>query len=289
MDFFRLQPAYQSYIWGGERIRTYFDREIPAGRYAESWEVSDREEGMSFIQSGPWKGRSLKEIFSQKGASLLGRKASRFPLLVKIIDAKEHLSLQVHPDEDDALRLKAEPKSEAWIAVERSSVYVGFKPGVSQDDFLAALHDGSVVSLLEQRILERGESIYIPAGTVHAICKDSLLLEVQQNSNTTYRLYDWGRVGRALHLEEGLSCIDWEKRKPKVNRYFSYELISVRGSYRLPSLEKNFQVLFCLDGRGRIEEEEIRKGDTVLVSAGCSSLSLSGYFQLMAIMEIAHS
>lgn len=240
---YRLVPSYQNYVWGGNRIPHHFGRTLPEGRYAESWEVSDRTEGMSRIENGP----TFQELIK---SGVLGRTWEKFPILVKIIDAKENLSVQIHPDEESAIRLKAEPKSEMWIALERSSVYAGLQDGVTESDFLRALKKNELESLLKKFVLEKGEAINIPAGTIHAICGDSLLLEVQQNSNTTYRLYDWGRVGRELHLEAGLSCVHWERQKPAVisykpgiiiaNSYFTVE------RHPKGKMFSGCQILFCV-------------------------------------------
>lgn len=260
MEPILLEPAYQNYVWGGNRIPSYFQRALPEGRYAESWEVSDRLEGMSLIANGASKGMTLKEYLQGK----------KFPLLIKIIDAKENLSVQIHPDEQAAIRFNGEPKTEMWIALERSTVYAGMQDGVTKTDFLEAIKHNSVDSLLRKFVLEKGEAIFIPAGLVHAICGDSLLLEVQQNSNTTYRLYDWGRVGRALHLEEGLSCIHWDRQKPTVipassqkivsNQFFSVDRLN--GPIQL----EGPQILFCLQGSAKIGSTSIRMGQTCLIT-----------------------
>lgn len=259
MEPILLEPAYQNYIWGGNRIPHYFQRSLPEGRYAESWEVSDRIEGMSVIGNGAHKGQTLRDFLEGK----------KFPLLVKIIDAKENLSVQIHPDEKAAIRLEAEPKTEMWIALEKSTVYAGLKEGVTKTDFLEAVNRQTVEKLLRKFVLEKGEAIFIPAGLVHAICGDSLLLEVQQNSNTTYRIYDWGRVGRELHLEKGLSCVNWNY-EPKVihreeqrmisNQFFTVE--RVNGSIQL----EGPQILFCTQGTAIIGNTSIRMGQTCLIS-----------------------
>ena len=198
----RLEPAYQNYVWGGSRIPTYFNRDIPPGRYAESWEVSDREEGMCKLATGPHMGITLRKYLREK----------KFPLLLKVIDAKEHLSVQVHPDEIVAKEFNAEAKSEMWIALEKSTVYAGLKPGVSKEEFIHSIGEKMLEHLLQKFNLEKGEYLFIPAGLIHAIGAGSFLLEVQQNSNTTYRLYDWAREGRELHLDKGLACIDFDKQ-----------------------------------------------------------------------------
>lgn len=223
-DFYPIlfQPVYKDYIWGGDRIPTLFHRKAPKGRYAESWEVSDREDGMSLVENGSLKGASLNALVTTMGEHLLGKgkMLPYFPLLVKLIDAKENLSLQVHPDQVVAQRLGGEPKTEMWYVLDaeaRSAVYVGFNQGVDEASILRALREKRFKDLMRKIPIKKGDVVNVPAGRVHAIGKGCLMLEVQQNSNTTYRLYDWDRVGadgkpRKLHLEESLKAIHWDDR-----------------------------------------------------------------------------
>ena len=285
----RLEPAYQDYIWGGDRIPTYFNRAIKEGRYAESWEVSDRLEGMSLVCNGPFKGKSFREYLDKK----------KFPLLVKLIDAKENLSVQVHPDEAAAKKLNGEPKSEMWIAIEKSTVYAGLKPGVTKEKLLSAIAEQRLEDLLEKFSLEKGDSLFIPAGLIHAIAAGSLLLEVQQNSNTTYRLYDWGRTGRELHLEKGLSCINFEKQvilnstlsvkeknqTPSItNAFFEVTQLNVQGEFTISSKNQP-QILFCLSGKARSGMQEISIGTTHLIPENCLS-KIEGNSQLILIEPV---
>lgn len=300
----RLDPAYQHYVWGGERIQSYFHREIAPGRYAESWEVSDRNEGMSVVANGPWKGKTLNDILLIGKEKIVGKGKSwdPFPLLLKVIDSKEHLSLQVHPDEEASQRLGGQSKSEMWIALEKSSVYVGLKEGVTRADFIQGIDEGKVEHLLRKIDLEKGESIYIPAGQVHSICAGALLLEVQQNSNTTYRLYDWGRKGRELHLEAGLSSINFEKSQPSKieprfaqtdghhrlesiisNSYFIVERLEIGDRWQMKSHVKSCQILFCIRGKAVIEDEPILPGMTYLIPAFLPSVSIHGHCELIVL------
>lgn len=285
-----IEPAYQQYVWGGDRIPVYFHRSLPAGRYAESWEISDRLEGMSIVGNGPWKGKTLQELLHSEREKIVGagKRWEKFPLLIKIIDAKENLSVQIHPDEEAAKRLGGEPKTEMWVALEKSSVYAGLQTGITQKDFLEALKYNTVEPLLRKYSLEKGEAIFIPAGLIHAICGDSLLLEVQQNSNTTYRLYDWGRVGRALHLDEGLSCVHWDNQEPvKIsglaqsivsNTYFHVERQNHGGFFPLGEC----QILFCARGVATLGNGSIRAGQTYLIPAVSNPVSDAEAISLQA-------
>jgi len=205
-----LDPAYKDYIWGGDRIPALFDRPLPPGTYAESWELSDRPEGMSHITNGTWKGASLSELVTRFGPELIGRGVSsaNFPLLVKLIDARERLSIQVHPDDALAAKGLGEAKTEAWHILHAppdAKVFAGLTPNATATTFLAALKENRLESCLQAVPVKTGDTIFIPGGRLHAICEGLVLLEVQQSSNTTYRVYDWGRVGkdgkaRDLHL-----------------------------------------------------------------------------------------
>lgn len=218
----RFNPVYMTYLWGGRRMVDVYGRgDAPAkGPVAESWEVSDRPDGMSLAAGGACAGSSLRELIEANAAGILGSSSHRgvFPLLIKIIDAAQALSVQVHPDDESAARGLGEAKSEAWYILDAKPgayIYRGFKAGVTLEDFDASLKTGTVEELLVRCPVTSGDLIYIPGGTVHAIGEGCLILEVQQNSNTTYRVYDWNRKGpdgktRALHLDEARKVIHWQ-------------------------------------------------------------------------------
>ena len=219
-----LDPSYKDYIWGGSRIPNLFNRNQPAGVYAESWELSDRPEGMSHVGNGALKGESLANLVTRFGTQLLGRnvRTSAFPLLVKLIDAKERLSIQVHPDDEKAAQGNGEAKTEAWHILDAPAgahVFAGLKTGVTEASFLKARKNNQLESTLQAVPVTTGDTIFIPGGRIHAICEGLLILEVQQNSNTTYRVYDWGRVDkfgkpRELHVEQALKVIRWSDPAP---------------------------------------------------------------------------
>ncbi|MCA1808667.1 MAG: type I phosphomannose isomerase catalytic subunit [Kiritimatiellia bacterium] len=291
-----LMPAYKDYIWGGDRIPRRYQRDLPPGRYAESWEFSDRSEGVSVVADGPLRGRRLDELLAQYGADLVGADVAteRFPLLIKLIDARERLSVQVHPNDMTAPLTAGEPKTEAWYVLAAdadAAVYAGFKPGTDEQALRSALLQGRVADLLERHAVRPGDLIYIPGGLVHAIGAGCLLLEVQQNSNTTYRVYDWDRVGadgspRELHLEQALRVINWTAR-PRVIRpgpatpgerrrlletpYFQLERLAPEGA-GIP-LPDQAQALFLANGQavlrtvGRAGDLVMRPGTSLLLPA----------------------
>ena len=214
-----LQPVYKEYIWGGDRLIHEFHRRLNAGIYAEAWEISDHPDGRTRIINGPDAGATLSEAIARRGTELLGkgRTDKSFPLLVKIIDARETLSVQVHPDDASAARVGGEAKSEMWYvlsATPDAHIYSGFRPGVTRADFEKARAAGAIPSLLQRFPARPGMIFNTPGGRVHAIGAGCLLLEVQQDANTTYRLYDWDRLDRngkprALHLEKAFQVINW--------------------------------------------------------------------------------
>jgi mannose-6-phosphate isomerase len=223
-----LKPVYKNYIWGGNRIPAVYNRPVdPDGIYAESWEIADRPEGMSIVTNGSLASRSLRDLVETFGAGLLGEgtPGDVFPLLVKVIDAREHLSVQVHPNNGNAALVGGEPKTEMWYVLHAdpgTKVFAGLRDGIDREQFLAALNENRLDEVLRTVPVSAGDVVFVPGGRVHAIDAGCFLLEIQQNSNTTYRVYDWGRAGsegrpRELHVEKALQVIDWhDSRDPKV-------------------------------------------------------------------------
>ena len=214
-----LRPLYRRYLWGGRRFATALGRDLPPGDdYAESWELVDRHADQSVVAAGPLAGTTLGTLVRDRGPELLGRHTPRtaFPLLFKFLDACRDLSVQVHPDDARAARLTPPDfgKTEAWYVVDAvpgSRIYAGLAPGVDAAAFAAALRDGRCADVLHAFEARPGDCIFIPAGTVHAIGAGLLVAEIQQSSDVTYRLHDWGRMGpdgkpRPLHVEAGLEA-----------------------------------------------------------------------------------
>jgi mannose-6-phosphate isomerase len=219
----RFEPILKELIWGGRRLETILLKKLGEGsRYAESWEIADHRDDVSRVAEGPLKGVSLRDLVQKRGDELLGRHVgplTRFPLLVKYIDAHQVLSVQVHPDDEKGKVLANDSgKTEAWVIIHAepgSLIYAGLNPGVTRSEFADALKTGDVEPLLHRFEAKPGACIMIPAGTVHAIGAGVVLAEIQQMSDATFRVYDWGRVGtdgrpRQLHLAEALESIDFE-------------------------------------------------------------------------------
>ncbi len=221
MDFLTFEPLYQERVWGGRGLELRLGRKLPPGAViGESWEIVDRPEACSRVRGGEFDGRTLRELIEERAAQLMGPgydPAKPFPILVKWLDCRERLSLQVHPPADIARELGGEPKTENWFVAEAdpgARLLVGLKPGVTREQFEAALRDNSAEALVNSVPVRAGDSILVHSGRLHAIDAGNLILEIQQNSDTTYRVYDWGRKGldgkpRPLHIERSLRSIDW--------------------------------------------------------------------------------
>lgn len=295
-DIFKAKP------WGGRALARVSGKHLPAREpIGESWEVADHAHGMSVVADGPVAGRSLRELMRRHGESLLGRDARgvRFPLLVKLLDARERLSAQVHPDDDcaRAMGLKDVGKTEAWYVVEsrkNGRIIAGLKSKLALPRLREAAADGSLGEVLKAISPSAGEVWLCPAGTVHALGPGVVLLEVQQNSDSTFRLYDWGRVGldgkpRQLHVEESIRAINGRALKVRAGRarklkgmpFPAERLVTcdkfVIDRWRIRSecrRAKNdaFEILHVLEGTGVLRdahwpEVRLRRGCTVLVPA----------------------
>ena len=223
-----FKPLYQARVWGGRALGAVLGRALPTGPpIGESWEVVDRPEAQSEVARGPLAGRTLRALIEQHTVDVMGRDWDahrRFPILVKWLDCRERLSLQVHPPV--AAALHGEPKTENWYvaaAEPGAGMMIGLTRGVTREVFERALADTALEPLVHRVPVGAGDSMLVPSGRVHAIDAGSLILEIQQNSDTTYRVYDWGRVGldgrpRQLHVDESLRCIDWSDIEPEPMR-----------------------------------------------------------------------
>lgn len=221
-----FQPIFQKRIWGGRKLAELYGKAIPAGEpIGESWEISDRPGAVSVVAEGPLVGRDLRWLMENHRAELLGDAADiggRFPILAKILDAHDALSLQVHPPAAQAVRLNGEPKTEAWIFTEtthHAEVIAGLRAGTTRDDFAKRLRAGTVSECVHRIPVRHGDAMFLPSGRVHALGAGSVLFEIQQNSDTTYRVFDWNRAGldgkpRELHIEQALASIDFNDHEP---------------------------------------------------------------------------
>jgi mannose-6-phosphate isomerase len=226
---FLFQPIFKERIWGGREIETLFGKKLPPGKpIGESWEVSDRPSDESVVQNGEHAGKSLHWLMEKFPREILGdAKAAaenRFPILCKILDAREKLSLQVHPPAHKAAAMGGEPKTEMWFiagATPDAELYVGLKNGVTRAQFEKKLSAGTVADCFHRIPVKPGDTMFLPSGRVHAIGGGLVIFEIQQNSDTTYRLFDWNRMGtdgkpRELHVAQSLASMDFNDFEPKL-------------------------------------------------------------------------
>jgi mannose-6-phosphate isomerase len=225
-----FKPIFQERIWGGRSLERLYGKPLPAGKtIGESWEICDRPEAQSEVANGPLAGKTLHWLLENHGPNLLGSaqaSGGRFPLLVKILDAKDKLSLQVHPPASKAAQFNGEPKTEMWFIADAkpgAELYVGLRRGVTRADFESKIRSGSVAECFHRVPVRTGDTMFLPSGRVHAIGAGLVIFEIQQNSDTTFRVFDWNRVDaqgqpRQLHVSESLECIDFEDFEPGVVR-----------------------------------------------------------------------
>ncbi|HVU16054.1 MAG TPA: type I phosphomannose isomerase catalytic subunit [Candidatus Didemnitutus sp.] len=288
----KFAPIYQDRVWGGRALESLLGRTLPPGRpIGESWEVVDRPEAQSRVVDGPWAGLTLREVIAAKPERIMGRgwRSDRvFPILVKWLDCRERLSLQVHPPATIAAGLGGEPKTENWFiahAEPAAAVLAGLKAGVDAAKFRASLRDHTAESLVERLATRSGDSVLIRSGVMHAIDAGNLILEIQQNSDTTYRVYDWGRVGldgkpRALHIEQSMACLEANTApNPKLVRAAATDQVlaecaEFRISRRVPGSGQSVvfpagepRLISVVDGTLKSDRTELRRGDNALLPA----------------------
>jgi mannose-6-phosphate isomerase len=225
-----FNPLYMERVWGGRELEREYLRQLPYPDrpIGESWEIVDRESEQSIVADGPLAGSSLHELWTRHRTEIFGKglpDSARFPILIKVLDAREDLSIQVHPPADLAHGLGGEPKTEMWFIAgcePGAKLYVGLKHGTTRTQFQQAINDGMVAEMVHEITPSVGDSIFIPSGRLHAIGAGFLIHEIQQNSDTTYRVFDWNRVGfdgrpRDLHVPQSLASIDFHDFEPTMD------------------------------------------------------------------------
>lgn len=296
----KLIPTCKDYIWGGTRLYDQYGIGN-GGVTAEAWVLSARDNGPCFIAEGQYKGKTLGEVFEIEGREIWGTAAKEFPafpVLIKLIDAAKDLSVQVHPSDEYALKNEGEyGKTEMWYVVDcapGASLYAGFNREVSREEFEQSIANNTVESLLNKIEVQKGDSIFIPAGTVHAIGAGLLVAEVQQNSDLTYRVYDYGRLGadgkpRELHIEKAVKVAETrpprygivhnsEDKRVKIAdcRYFKAEVINIPAEKSINVDASSFAAILCLDGEIAAGDMTLKAGECAFVPAGYGEMPLSG-------------
>ena len=264
----QFTPIFKERIWGGRRLKEIYDKQLPpAAKIGESWEISDRTEAQSVVLHGPFSGRTLHELWMNHRRDIFGvlPESERFPLLIKLLDAHEKLSVQVHPPAHLAAGMGGEPKTEFWYiadATDDAELFVGLRNSSSRERFIQAIQSGDVSSQVHRIPVRTGDALLLPSGRLHAIGAGNLIVEIQQNSDTTYRVFDWDRLAsdgkpRQLHIEEALRCIDFEDREPKLlnvagellvrHSLFEIQRWDLTGRREIAPSGR-FAILFCLAG-----------------------------------------
>jgi mannose-6-phosphate isomerase len=282
-----FEPLFQERIWGGRKLSELFGKNLPRhGRIGESWEIVDREEAQSVVRDGPLRGTTLHELWTNYREEIFGHPpdSERFPLFVKLLDAQEKLSLQVHPPESVAKQLGGEAKTEFWYvaaANPNAQLFVGLGKSMNREEFQAALQTGTIANHVHTVNVKQGDAMFLPAGRFHAVGAGNLLVEIQQNSDTTYRVFDWNRVDehgkpRTLHIDQALASIDFTDVEPKLiepkgELLVTHELFEIQ-KWDLDSAREivphgQFAFGFCLSGRVRCGGADLIPGDFFLLPA----------------------
>jgi mannose-6-phosphate isomerase len=282
-----FEPIFMERMWGGRRLESEFGKKLPAQkRIGESWEIVDRPEAQSVVANGPLRGKTLHDLWTKDRGEIFGDlpDASRFPLLVKLLDAHEKLSLQVHPPEEVAGKLGGEPKTEFWYiaaAEPGAELYLGFRESITRDQFEKTLRDGTAADHVHKIRVKAGDAAFLPSGRLHALGAGNLLIEVQQNSDTTYRVFDWNRVDgkgkqRQLHVDQALQCIDFTDVRPQLlhregELLLRHSLFEIRkwnlDSPREIAPRGQFAIVCCLTGSVHCADVDLRPGEFFLIPA----------------------
>lgn len=313
MEILKLKPVFKDYIWGGTRLKSDFGFESDLDKLAEGWMLSCHKDGKNIIENGEYKGKTLDEVIEEKGKEkVVGTRSldfPYFPVLIKLIDAKDNLSIQVHPDNDYAQRVEGEfGKTEIWYvldATDDAQLIYGFKNKISSEEFVDAIKNNTLTDVLNSVKVKKGDLLFIEAGTVHAIGKGTLVAEIQQNSNTTYRVYDYGRLGadgkpRELHINK---AVDVSKTEPpkydikpmgepeKFNDYtktlltkcdlFTVNHYELNGKVTLEADEKSFNHVLVVDGAGTINDIDFKKGDSFYIPANYGKYEINGKCEII--------
>lgn len=319
MEILKLQPSGKDYLWGGTRLRDEYGKRIDLTPLAETWECSVHPDGPSVIVTGEFKGQTLAEVLKRR-QEYLGTKVQNceLPVLAKFIDAKQDLSVQVHPDDEYAQEHEGDNgKTEMWYVIdaeEGASLIYGFQHKVTEEILRKAVENGTLDKHLQKVGVHKGDTYFVPAGTVHGIGEGILIAEIQESSNVTYRVYDYDRVDkngkkRELHFDKAVRVMNMDvapdvKQNPRLVKhypgcsrellcrckYFEAERIQVTKGFSFSVREESFQVLMCLDGYGQVEimdadPKPMRfcKGETMFLPAGIGRCLVLGDASLLKI------
>ncbi|MDD3360930.1 MAG: class I mannose-6-phosphate isomerase [Hespellia sp.] len=309
MMMFRMHPSYKEYLWGGTRLKQNFHKAYAGDTLAETWELSCHEDGPCYIAEGKYAGLTLNEYIRAEGRKVLGKQAERFeqfPILIKLIDAADDLSIQVHPGNEYALKNEHQyGKMEMWYIVdceEGASVYYGFSREVSREEFEERIRNKTLLEVLNKVYVKKGDVLFIEPGTIHAIGKGNVIAEIQQNSNVTYRVYDYGRrdkngkerdlhIDKALQVTQRIPIKNQKSFEPHIAscEYFTVDKLVLDGTI-MKCMSGNvdsatFVSLLVIDGEGWIHAEgesiAFQKGDSLFVSADTGNYNIEGACEIL--------
>jgi mannose-6-phosphate isomerase len=301
-----FRPIFMERIWGGRKLAELFGKDLPASkRIGESWEIVDRPEAQSVVANGALRGKTLHELWTQDREPIFGKvpDTDRFPLLIKLLDAQEKLSLQVHPTEEVAKVLGGEPKTEFWYVADadaNAELYVGLRASLTREEFRDAVKQGTVADRVHKVPVKTGDAMFLPAGRFHAVGGGNLLVEIQQNSDTTYRVFDWNRVDdkgkpRQLYIDQALQSVDFDDVAPG--------LIEPRGEllvkHKLFEIQKwnldgprevappgQFAIVGCLTGSVRSADVDLKPGEFFLVPASLQDRQIRPHESATSLLRV---
>jgi mannose-6-phosphate isomerase len=301
-----FQPIFMERVWGGRRLESLYGKRLPpALRIGESWEIVDRPEAQSVVDDGPFRGLTLHALWRKHREQIFGNvpDAPRFPILAKLLDAQDNLSLQVHPPDAIAEELGGEPKSEFWYfadAAPKAEIFAGLTKSSTRGEFVKALKQGKPDSHAHQISVETGDAIFLPSGRLHAVGGGNLIVEIQQNSDTTYRVYDWDRMKkdgapRKMHIAEALQCIDFSDREPSLLKQ-EEELLVRHETFEVEKwlLTKereiapsgSFAIVVCLTGALECAGLKFKPGDFFLVPAQLENRMLRPQGENVSLLRV---
>ena len=302
-----FEPIFMERMWGGRGLASAFGKKLPQGvRVGESWEIVDRPEAQSVVRQGRWRGKTLHELWSHYRAEIFGEgmpETPHFPILAKLLDAQEKLSLQVHPGTAVANALGGEPKAEMWyfaVTDDGAEIYAGLRCGVTRDQFEEAARCGLAADLVHRIAVKKGDAFFVPSGRLHAIGSGNLLIEIQENSDTTFRLFDWdrgasGRTARQLQIEKALQSMAFDDFEPEVIRptgetlvtcpHFIVEKWDLNG-VRPASERRAFALFICLSGRVETNEALLSPGEFFLMPASAAAGELQPHAPETSVLRI---
>ncbi len=293
MKIEKLYPEYKDYIWGGDKLKTRYGKQTKKTPCAESWELSFHKDGLTRLVNG----KTLAESVTEKDLGKNVKDFPFFPVLIKFIDAKDNLSVQVHPSDEYALANENSfGKTEMWYIVEAeegAGIYLGFNRDVTKEEYKTAIKENRLTELLNFYEVKAGECYFIPSGTIHAIGKGCLICEIQQNSNLTYRVYDYGRKDkngntRELHIDKALKVTNSNKFEPITFEdclgkceYFTVQKYEINGETYLYVDEQSFQCVTCVSGKGVIADLQMKQGDSFFIPANYGKYYINGKVEVL--------